>query len=72
MFVMLCYACYVRESTSPSSVVAERDRTGWGGAQRERGSQADSTLSAEPNVGPDLSTLGSRPERRSRVRLSAD
>ena len=45
-----------------------------GGAEREREkeSQADSTLSMELNAGLDLTTLRSGPEPKSRVRCSTD
>jgi len=55
----------------------ERERTrvhelGEAEGEGERESQADSTLSAEPDVGLDLMTLRSWPELKSRVGRSTD
>ena len=60
----VCLFCFLFER--------ERER----GRGRERESQAGSTLSTEPyarlNVGLDLTTLGSRPEPKLRVRCSTN
>lgn len=44
----------------------ERERE-WAGGQRERGRQADSALSTDPDSAPDLTVLRSQPELESGV-----
>lgn len=44
----------------------EKERE-WAGGQRERGCQADSALSTDPDSAPDLMVLRSQPEPESGV-----
>ena len=56
--------------------ILERERehmcVRWGGGEGERESQADSTLSTEPDAGLDPRTLRSRPELKARARRLTD
>ena len=50
----------------------ERENTAGRVRERERESEADSALSKEPIMGPNLKTLRSQPKLKPRVRHSTD